>query len=193
MTALVEELELPLNVHRWRKLESSDPERYDLVRKAQSLQRNVVSKTESAVRKDLLIQEKVGEFGLRKRWAKLLLFAHSSNSPSYPGVSCMIFSSVTTPFRSFFPLTDFETLRDQRHNEKLYVELKIILGRQPGPEVAEQLAVYQENLKQKVKQMRAMEAELGMYKQQVDLFKSDIEAANERMRDLRHRWVAEQR
>lgn len=59
MTALVEELELPLNVHRWRKLESSDPERYDLVRKAQSLQRNIVSKTESIVKKDLLIQEKV--------------------------------------------------------------------------------------------------------------------------------------
>ncbi|CAM9448544.1 unnamed protein product [Ectocarpus sp. 6 AP-2014] len=135
MTALVEELELPLNVHRWRKLESSDPERYDLVRKAQSLQRNLVSKTESAVKKDLLIQEK----------------------------------------------------------EKLYIELKTILGRQPGPEVAEQLAVYQENLKHKVKQMRAMEAELGMYKQQVDLFKSDIEAANEAMRALRQRWVADQR
>lgn len=41
--------------------------------------------------------------------------------------------------------------------------------------------------------MRAMEAELSMYKQQVDLFKSDIEAANEGMRELRHRWVAEQR
>lgn len=41
--------------------------------------------------------------------------------------------------------------------------------------------------------MRAMEAELGMYKQQVDLFKSDIEAANEAMRALRHRWVAQQR
>eukprot|EP00752_Nemacystus_decipiens_P010274 g9156.t1 len=135
MTALVEELELPLNVHRWRKLESSDPERYDLVRKAQSLQRNIVAKTESIVKKDLLIQEK----------------------------------------------------------EKLYIELKNILGRQPGPEVAEQLAVYQENLKQKVKQMRAMEAELSMYKQQVDLFKSDIEAANEAMRALRHRWVAQQR
>lgn len=61
MTALVEELELPLNVHRWRKLESSDPERYDLIRKAQSLQRNLVSKTESAVKKDLLIQEKVSK------------------------------------------------------------------------------------------------------------------------------------
>lgn len=44
-----------------------------------------------------------------------------------------------------------------------------------------------------VKQMRAMEAELGMYKQQVDLFKSDIEAANEAMRTLRQRWIAAQR
>lgn len=34
--------------------------------------------------------------------------------------------------------------------EKLYVELKNILGRQPGPEVAEQLEVYHENLKHKV-------------------------------------------
>lgn len=59
MTALIEDLELPLNVHRWRKLESSDPERYDLVRKAQSLQRTLVAKTESTVKKDLLIQEKV--------------------------------------------------------------------------------------------------------------------------------------
>lgn len=30
------------------------------------------------------------------------------------------------------------------------MELKNILGRQPGPEVAEQLAAYQENLKHKV-------------------------------------------
>lgn len=34
--------------------------------------------------------------------------------------------------------------------EKLYVELKKILGRQPGPEVSEQLALYQDNLKHKV-------------------------------------------
>lgn len=49
------------------------------------------------------------------------------------------------------------------------------------------------DIRQQVKQMRAMEAELGMYKQQVDLFKSDIEGANEAMRTLRHRWVAQQR
>lgn len=38
-----------------------------------------------------------------------------------------------------------------------------------------------------------MEAELGMYKQQVDLFKSEIESSAEAMTALRHRWVAGQR
>jgi hypothetical protein len=33
-----------------------------------------------------------------------------------------------------------------QEKEKLYVELKNILARQPGPEVAEQLSVYQQNL-----------------------------------------------
>ena len=41
--------------------------------------------------------------------------------------------------------------------------------------------------------MKAMEAELDMYKQQVDLFKSDIETTNNAMRALRYKWVADQR
>ena len=38
--------------------------------------------------------------------------------------------------------------------EKLYMELKHILARQPGPEVAEQLQIYQQTLKEKTKQMK---------------------------------------
>ena len=38
--------------------------------------------------------------------------------------------------------------------EKLYLELKHILARQPGPEVAEQLHVYQQTLKEKTRQMK---------------------------------------
>ena len=34
-----------------------------------------------------------------------------------------------------------------QEKEVLYVELKNVLGRQPGPEVAEQLEVYEHNLK----------------------------------------------
>ena len=41
-----------------------------------------------------------------------------------------------------------------QEKEKLYVELKQILSRQPGPEVAEQLQVYQQTLKEKTRQMK---------------------------------------
>jgi chromosome segregation ATPase len=56
--ALSEELERPLNVHRWRKLEGSDPQRFDMIRKIQALQRRLINKTEEVIEKDLLIQEK---------------------------------------------------------------------------------------------------------------------------------------
>ena len=41
-----------------------------------------------------------------------------------------------------------------QEKEKLYMELKTILQRQPGPEVAEQLQIYQLTLKEKTKQMK---------------------------------------
>jgi hypothetical protein len=47
------------------------------------------------------------------------------------------------------------------------VELKNILARQPGPEVAEQVALYQGSLRDKTKQLKAMAAELNMAQAQV--------------------------
>jgi len=41
-----------------------------------------------------------------------------------------------------------------QEKEKLYIELKHILARQPGPEVAEQLQTYQATLKDKTRQMK---------------------------------------
>ncbi|KAJ1459993.1 flagellar associated protein [Pelagophyceae sp. CCMP2097] len=106
--ALSEELENPMNVHRWRKLEGSDPATFEMVQKIQMLQKRLIAKTEEVVEKDLLVQEK----------------------------------------------------------EKLYGELKHILARQPGPEVAEQLGVYQASLRQKTRQMKGMASELNMYQAQ---------------------------
>merc|ERR1712050_743418 len=51
--------------------------------------------------------------------------------------------------------------------ERLYVQLKNIIARQPGPEVAEQLAWYSQNLKQKSAHMKQMAQELEMYHTQV--------------------------
>eukprot|EP00913_Durusdinium_trenchii_P024893 g23366.t1 len=56
--ALSEELENPMNVHRWRKLEGSDPGMYELIQKVRSLQMRLIAKTEEVVVKDSEIQEK---------------------------------------------------------------------------------------------------------------------------------------
>ena len=129
--ALSEELDRPLNVHRWRHLESSDPSRFDMIRKIQNLQKRLISTTEEVMEKDSLILEK----------------------------------------------------------EKLYVELKNILGRQPGPEVAEQIELYKSNLKEKHKQIKAMDIELEMYKQQVDEFKRELNDMADQGRELKKQWL----
>ena len=41
--ALEEELENPMNIHRWRKLEGSDPSTYEMIQKIQTLQVRVQS------------------------------------------------------------------------------------------------------------------------------------------------------
>lgn len=56
--ALSEELDNPMNVHRWRKLEGSDPSQQEMLAKVKALQRRFIAKTEEAVEKDLLIHEK---------------------------------------------------------------------------------------------------------------------------------------
>ena len=44
--ALEEELENPMNIHRWRKLEGSDPSTYEMIQKIHTLQRRLIVKTE---------------------------------------------------------------------------------------------------------------------------------------------------
>ena len=78
-------------MHRWRKLECTDPETYEKIQKIQNLQKRLIAKTEEVSEKDVLIQEK----------------------------------------------------------EKLYIELKNILAKQSGPEIAERLSIYQANLKER--------------------------------------------
>ncbi|NWW91669.1 CFA58 protein, partial [Rhynochetos jubatus] len=55
---LKEELENPMNVHRWRKLEASDPSTYELIQKIQRLQKRLISKTDEVIEKEMLLQEK---------------------------------------------------------------------------------------------------------------------------------------
>ncbi|CAG5134630.1 unnamed protein product, partial [Candidula unifasciata] len=133
--ALEEELENPMNIHRWRKLEGSDPSTYEMIQKIQTLQKRLIKKTEEVVEKELLIQEK----------------------------------------------------------EKLYLELKHILARQPGPEVAEQLTIYQQTLKEKVKQMKAMASELNMYESQVSEYKYEIERIARELQEVKKKYFMQKK
>eukprot|EP00941_MAST-03F_sp_MAST-3F-sp1_P000155 g155.t1 len=133
--ALSEELENPMNVHRWRQLEGSDPTTHEMIQKIHTLQKRLIAKTEEVVEKDLLVQEK----------------------------------------------------------EKLYVELKNILARQPGPEVAEQLTIYQQNLKEKQRQMKAMASELNMYQAQSNEFKYEIERLLQELNDVKRKYYEQKK
>uniref|UniRef100_A0A8C7V490 Cilia- and flagella-associated protein 58 central coiled coil domain-containing protein n=1 Tax=Oncorhynchus mykiss TaxID=8022 RepID=A0A8C7V490_ONCMY len=133
--ALEEELENPMNVHRWRRLEASDPSTYELIQKIHSLQRRLITKSEEVVEKELLLQEK----------------------------------------------------------EKLYVELKHILSRQPGPEAAEQLQIYQQTLRQKTKQLKALSSELNMYESQTQEYKYEIERLAHELQNIKKKYLNQKR
>lgn len=133
--ALSEELETPMNVHRWRKLEGSDPATFEMIQKIQTLQKRLINKTEEVVEKDLAIKEK----------------------------------------------------------ERMYLELKNILARQPGPEAAEQLSVYRSSLKEKTRQMKAMASELNMLHAQGNEYKYEIERLVRELNDMKRKYFETRR
>jgi len=128
--ALSEELENPMNVHRWRKLEGSDPAMYELIQKVRTLQKRLIAKTEDVVAKDFEIQEK----------------------------------------------------------ERLHKDLQGILEKQPGPEVMEQLEMYQETYGAKVKQMKAMQSELKTYQAQVGDYKDEIDRLTRELQEVKKKY-----
>ena len=132
---LTDEVARPMNVHRWRILESSDPQRFDKIRQIQDMQKLLMDKSDEVVQTDLLVQEK----------------------------------------------------------EKIYVELKNIIARQPGPETEDQLLTYQQTYKAKAKQLDSLQDELEMYREQVVTFKDDILRCEDEMNTLKKRWFKQKR
>lgn len=50
--ALSEEIENPMNIHRWRKLEATDTAIYETMTKIQSIQKRLIVKTEEVKKKE---------------------------------------------------------------------------------------------------------------------------------------------
>lgn len=65
--ALEEELQNPLNIHRWRKLKSCDPDAYEMIKKIHFLQKRLLNKGNQYVQKENQLRETERlYFGLRK-------------------------------------------------------------------------------------------------------------------------------
>lgn len=90
-----------------------------------------------------------------------------------------------------FQVVEKELLIQEK--EKLYMELKQILARQPGPEVAEQLSIYQQTLKEKTKQMKGMSSELNMYEAQVKEYKYEIERLAKELQEVKKKFYMQKR
>merc|ERR1712072_132781 len=133
--ALSEELENPMNVHRWRKLEGSDPATYELLQKVKTLQSRLIHKSEEVLEKDHLMMEK----------------------------------------------------------EKAYTALKTVLARQPGPEIAEQVVLYKDNLSQKSRQMRAMIQEVKTYQAQVNEYKDEVSRVNRELQQVKRKFFEQKK
>ncbi|OHT08714.1 hypothetical protein TRFO_04796 [Tritrichomonas foetus] len=61
-TAMEEELKIPINIHRWTLLESSDPVRFEKLKRYQELQADLVARTKEVSDLQDLIKEKENEY-----------------------------------------------------------------------------------------------------------------------------------
>ncbi|KJP85768.1 hypothetical protein AK88_04584 [Plasmodium fragile] len=58
---LSEELEKPINIHRWRNIEGNDPTAFDLIEKLRCVQKKLIEKTEESMKKNSIIQLRTKE------------------------------------------------------------------------------------------------------------------------------------
>ncbi|KAM8899578.1 cilia- and flagella-associated protein 58 isoform 1-T1 [Spinachia spinachia] len=133
--SVLEEQLKPINIHRWRQLEGSDPSKYELIQKVQSLQKRLIAKTQELEEHELLLQEK----------------------------------------------------------EKLYVELKHIMVRQPGPEAAEQLQQCQWIIRERTKKLKALIAELRMLDSKINEYKGENQRLSDELANTKKKYLSQKR
>ncbi|KPI83263.1 hypothetical protein ABL78_7708 [Leptomonas seymouri] len=75
--------------------------------------------------------------------------------------------------------------------EQSYMKSKAAVAHQPGPEIAEQLSAYQQNLVKKQQQMRQMQETLSFFRAQMDQFKARHDVLRERLADMGKQYAAQ--
>lgn len=134
-TSILEEQLKPINIHRWRRLEGSDPGKYELIQKIQSLQKRLITKTQELEESELVLQEK----------------------------------------------------------EKLYVELKQVLARQPGPEAVEQLQHCRWTLRERTKKLKVLMAELTVLDSKVNEYKCENQRLADELANIKKKYLSQKK
>ncbi|XP_017780088.1 PREDICTED: cilia- and flagella-associated protein 58-like [Nicrophorus vespilloides] len=133
--ALEDELQNPMNVHRWRKLEGSDPEVFDLLQKITLLQKRLLNQSSQAVEKETQLKEA----------------------------------------------------------EQLYMNLRQVVSKQPGPEIKTQLMKTQRSLNSHINKMKCLVSELNMTEAQANSYKLDLDKVSDELVDTRKKLVQERK
>ncbi|XP_043668806.1 cilia- and flagella-associated protein 58-like [Vespula pensylvanica] len=133
--ALEEEVQTPLNIHRWRKLEFSDPSAYEMLNKIQFLQKRVIKMSALIIDKEKRVQD----------------------------------------------------------TEKLYINLREIMARQPGPQMTIALNKTRKALRDRGNKMKCLVSELNMYEVEINEYKFDMERMSKEMCELKTKYYAQKR
>lgn len=80
-----------------------------------------------------------------------------------------------------------------QEKDELYAELKGTLARQPGPEVAEQLCMQQQLLRDRTRSMKAVASELNMYQAQVNDARYEMERSARELQDVKRQYYEQKR
>ncbi|CAH1154041.1 unnamed protein product [Phaedon cochleariae] len=133
--ALEQEVQNPLNIHRWRKLEGSDPEVLDMLQKIQILQKRLLAQGSEAVERE----------------------------------------------------------RQLKEAERLYLNLRKVLAKQPGPGIQQELSKTQRALRVRGNKLKCLVSELNMTELKSVEYKSDLQRVTEELADLKKKYLAEKK
>ncbi|KEG10985.1 Trypanosoma vivax [Trypanosoma grayi] len=128
--ALVDELQRPVHVHRWRRLEGNAPEVLDGIYKTQTLERQILQKHDTLVEKTKQLASRTAEYDAIRR-----------------KLACL-----------------------------------------PGPEVAEELSLYNENLSRRCEQINGMDTELREVEQHADVVAEEVKQLSLELGDVKRRY-----
>lgn len=129
--ALTEELSKPVNVHRWRRLEGSQPALLDEIAKVQMLQKKLIAKCDECVRKSSEFKKKEAE----------------------------------------------------------YTQLRCRLARMPGPEAADDLALYCENIEKRKAQITTMKNDLHGVELHTEVLTEEVRQLNEELWEVKNKFM----